>query len=450
MEPSFNDLLIRLAGFPAPFLVLRDGVQKAIDIADRDPEMALTRSRKVLEWVIREVYERRINEPPGTRPLENLLQRLVKDGFFPTRLDAYANTVRMLGNVGTHRFGETVGPEDVYRSLTQLLPILDWYVREERPVPAPPKVSAPSYPSTLKILLWGLVPAVVCVLVVSGLLIWNRPHVKGEHNEVPSTPATGPVTSASTGATVTDPKSSDKRIGTEAKGSGGPNQETPKNQGPTSTQEDPSQHSPVGAGQGQVSAHKPATPLVFVIDRSGGPQGEEEIFVSARSAAREFVSSLEESVRLSLLFASKDNRKLSESDLDLAKDRAKALKRIDYLFSDDGDAVICDAVSAAVDHLRSLKPEDPPGIVIVLTPAHGYRGQLQPAQLIDKVKPLPGQRSVVLHVVVYGKSAEQADVSDAVVALRKAAETTGGKFFAADSTNLAEILQPKNFGLAPR
>ena len=91
------------------FHELRDGVQEAIKIADISPEMALTRARKVLEYVIRDVYERRINEPPGTRPLENLLQRLVKDGYFPDRLDAYATTIRKLGNVGTHSFGEKSG-----------------------------------------------------------------------------------------------------------------------------------------------------------------------------------------------------------------------------------------------------------------------------------------------------------------------------------------------------
>jgi formylglycine-generating enzyme required for sulfatase activity len=110
------------------------------------------------------VYERRIHEPPGTRPLENLLQRIVKDGYFPDRLDAYANTIRKLGNVGTHGFGEKVigadcPPDpldavntipklsnlrshgfgekvisaDVYQSLTQLLPILEWYFEVERP-----------------------------------------------------------------------------------------------------------------------------------------------------------------------------------------------------------------------------------------------------------------------------------------------------------------------------
>ena len=95
--------------------------------------MALTRARKVLEYVVRDVYQHRIHEPPGTRPLENLLQRLVKDGFFPDRLDAYANTIRKLGNVGTHTFGEKITAADVYQSLSQLMPILEWYFEQERP-----------------------------------------------------------------------------------------------------------------------------------------------------------------------------------------------------------------------------------------------------------------------------------------------------------------------------
>jgi hypothetical protein len=65
--------------------------------------------------------------------LENLLQRLVKDGYFPDRLNAYANTVRMLGNVGTHSFAEKITVTDVYQSLTQLMPILEWYFETERP-----------------------------------------------------------------------------------------------------------------------------------------------------------------------------------------------------------------------------------------------------------------------------------------------------------------------------
>jgi hypothetical protein len=86
MDPSLQALLARLDRLAEEFKDNREGVQKAVLVADLDPEMALTRARKVLEYVVREVYERRCGEPPGTRPLENLIQRLVKDGHFPDRL----------------------------------------------------------------------------------------------------------------------------------------------------------------------------------------------------------------------------------------------------------------------------------------------------------------------------------------------------------------------------
>src|SRR6516225_4471729 len=133
MDPALQPLLRRLEQLSDQFRELREGVQKAVLVADLDPEMALTRARKVLEYVVRDVYQRRISEPPGTRPLENLLQRLVKDGFFPDRLDAYANTIRKLGNVGTHSFGEKITVADVYQSLSQLTYILEWYFEQERP-----------------------------------------------------------------------------------------------------------------------------------------------------------------------------------------------------------------------------------------------------------------------------------------------------------------------------
>ena len=89
MDSSFQDLLKRLDHLSDQFRELKDGVHKAVLVADLDPEMALTSAPKVLELVVHEVYERRCHEPPGTRPLENLIQRLGKDGHFPDRLDAY-------------------------------------------------------------------------------------------------------------------------------------------------------------------------------------------------------------------------------------------------------------------------------------------------------------------------------------------------------------------------
>ena len=148
IDPSLQALVSRLEQLSDQFRELREGVQKAIQVADVDPEMALTRTRKVLEYVVRDVYERRVGEPPGTRPLENLLQRIVKDGHFPDRLDAYANTIRKLGNVGTHTFGEKVTAADVHQSLSQLVPILEWYFEDERPEAEAGKQSARPRPPT--------------------------------------------------------------------------------------------------------------------------------------------------------------------------------------------------------------------------------------------------------------------------------------------------------------
>src|SRR4051794_2168833 len=133
MNLSLQTMHARLDQLSDEFREVREGVRKAILVAEFDPEMALTRARKVLELVVREVYQRRVRESPGTRPLENLVQRLVKDRVLPDRLDAYATTVRKLGNVGTHSFGESVTVADVSRSLLHLEPILEWYFEVERP-----------------------------------------------------------------------------------------------------------------------------------------------------------------------------------------------------------------------------------------------------------------------------------------------------------------------------
>src|SRR5215831_8654458 len=159
MDPALQNLIDRLNRLSEQFEELREGVRKALDGATVDPEMAMIRSRKVLEYVVRDVFVRRVGEPPGTRPLENLIQRLVKDGYFPPRLEAYTETIRKLGNVGAHHFGERISAADVYQSLTQLMPILEWYFEVERPEsgvrpelwyePRPPKTDSEAKSSGL-------------------------------------------------------------------------------------------------------------------------------------------------------------------------------------------------------------------------------------------------------------------------------------------------------------
>jgi hypothetical protein len=143
MPESRESVLTRLQGLPDQFVDIKEGVRKAVQVAPIDPDMALTRVRKVLEHVVRDIYQRRCKEDPGTRPLENLLQRVVKDGHLPGRLDAYATAVRKLGNVGTHSFSDRVTEQDVYQSLGQLLEVLDWYIESECPIVAKPLPNQP-------------------------------------------------------------------------------------------------------------------------------------------------------------------------------------------------------------------------------------------------------------------------------------------------------------------
>src|SRR4051794_38784602 len=150
MDPALQHLIDRLNQLSEQFEELRQGVRKAIDVATVDPEMALIRSRKVLEYVVRDVFVRRVGEPPGTRPLEGLIQRLVKDGHFPPRPEAYTESIRKLGNVGAHHFGQRISAGDVYQSLTQLMPVLEWYFEVERPEAGvkfgPPQETRPAKP----------------------------------------------------------------------------------------------------------------------------------------------------------------------------------------------------------------------------------------------------------------------------------------------------------------
>jgi hypothetical protein len=147
MRQEFDNLLSQLQRVSEGIRELGEGIRQVAAIASNDPEMALIRTRKVLEYVVRDVYARHLGRPPGTQPLENLLQQIAKEGYFPLRLKAYANVVKDLGNVGAHSFGEGCTQEDVQRSLTQLLPILEWYFQQERAVVTEPGVpSSPEAP----------------------------------------------------------------------------------------------------------------------------------------------------------------------------------------------------------------------------------------------------------------------------------------------------------------
>ena len=111
---------------------LTEGAGKAIRLANEDPEMALIRARKVLERVIRDVYEWRINEPPGNRSLEKLAERLDEDGYLPDQFDVLA-LVHKFDNIGSKSLGERITPAEAQQALADMMAVLKWYLEIEQP-----------------------------------------------------------------------------------------------------------------------------------------------------------------------------------------------------------------------------------------------------------------------------------------------------------------------------
>ena len=133
--PDFRgqvDRLIRgLEQLVAKKRELREGVQKAIHFANEDPKMALGRARMVLELMVRDVYERRFQEPPGTRSLENLIERLEQNGFLPGQPDVVM-LLRNLGAADTPQWGVTVSASEVHQAISPLTDLLKWYMEVEQ------------------------------------------------------------------------------------------------------------------------------------------------------------------------------------------------------------------------------------------------------------------------------------------------------------------------------
>src|SRR5580704_2352831 len=108
---------------------LWDGLQRARDVADKDPEWSLNRARKVLERIAREIYERRIGEPAGTRSLEKIVERLLQEWYLPDKFELDA----LLSTAVTANRTQAVTSGDAERALSQLAEILEWYAEVERP-----------------------------------------------------------------------------------------------------------------------------------------------------------------------------------------------------------------------------------------------------------------------------------------------------------------------------
>ncbi len=141
---------------------LRGRVETARGIASSNPKMALRTARDVLELVVRDVYEWRLHEPPGKRPLESLIQRLESEEGLAGRFDATALLDKLSAHSTAH-WGETMAPADVDQSLAQLTDIVNWYIevvqpdalgqspaKRAKPSPTTTKPAGPSHPAEVE------------------------------------------------------------------------------------------------------------------------------------------------------------------------------------------------------------------------------------------------------------------------------------------------------------
>jgi eukaryotic-like serine/threonine-protein kinase len=132
--PTFHDnvdrLIRGLIDLVTDKQALWESFQRTIDIAAKDPDLGLVGARKVLQRVVREVYERRIGEPAGTRPLEKIVERLVKERYLSDRF----GTGRLINkDGGFDNPAKTITAAEAQESLSQLREVLKWYTEVEQP-----------------------------------------------------------------------------------------------------------------------------------------------------------------------------------------------------------------------------------------------------------------------------------------------------------------------------
>ena len=110
---------------------------------DSDPGAALNKARVILERIVRDQFERRVGEPPGTRSLNQLLTHQEFRRAIKPRVLAWMRTIQDLGNLGCH--GHTVVGDDARLSLDALCSLVDWYLADtEPPQSAEPAEAGPS------------------------------------------------------------------------------------------------------------------------------------------------------------------------------------------------------------------------------------------------------------------------------------------------------------------
>ncbi len=121
-----DELIDRFGRLNALGLPLVDELQKLKKILPHDFEMAIVRGRRIVDLIVRALYSKRIS-PSGTRPLEQLLPDLEKQGIMPREVVAHIVSLKAVANLCAHE--GTDDQEGLEVCLINLVVVLKWFAR---------------------------------------------------------------------------------------------------------------------------------------------------------------------------------------------------------------------------------------------------------------------------------------------------------------------------------
>jgi hypothetical protein len=117
---------------PKPTEILDQNLKGAIQISEINPEDALTKLRKSLEILLRELCSLNHLKHSGLA-LNELMVKLSEKGKIPNKIFKQMEIVKQFGNRGVHPEGEQYGIKDLELVFIAFILIVEWYLTETMP-----------------------------------------------------------------------------------------------------------------------------------------------------------------------------------------------------------------------------------------------------------------------------------------------------------------------------
>lgn len=125
--PRVAHLQEKIAKPPVSESRYRPYLEEAIAQIAPFPRSALNTCRVTLEQLLQDLYLERMNTPYGTRDIKLMLSDLKKAKLLPIKVKCWCESVREMGNLGSHPVREGIKSSDAETVFQMLLPIIEWY-----------------------------------------------------------------------------------------------------------------------------------------------------------------------------------------------------------------------------------------------------------------------------------------------------------------------------------